>query len=311
MLRNTHTAVICTRSRSESLSNLINSITACDQSDQILVLIVLNGHKKTDFNELKNQVEQSPLKIDVIESSPGLAAARNIALMHLSGEIVTFFDDDILLPKNYFTEVDQAFVSYPEIEGLSPRIRGLYSGESALRKRFTLAKSKYGRVTKNGDNYWVPDTYTKSTTNVDWLPGCSMAYRISAIGGKKFSEELMLGPTGGYSLGEDVDFSIQFKHLIALNVISIDHLQAASVRDDSSLMSEARGRWNVFLARKHPDNVSLFYSAVYCLSSVFYFGIRSLVSRDEFIGLFKQRLIQMRGFIQEVLNPKLVCSKND
>lgn len=282
----------------------------CNQSDQIRVLIVLNGHRKIDFTQLKSQLKQWPIKIDIIESSPGLAAARNVALTKLSGEIVTFLDDDVLLPETYFTEVDQAFVLYPEIEGLSPRIKGLYSGTSALRNRFKLGSSKYGRVTRNGENYWVPDTFSEVTTKVQWLPGCSMTYRISAIGGKRFSEELMLGPTGGYSLGEDVDFSFQFNKLVALNVISIDHIQAASVRDNSLLMAEARGRWNVFLARKYPKKVKIIYSAFYCLSSIAYFGIRSLITKGEFNELCKQRLIQMRGFIQEVFNPKLVSSKN-
>ena len=109
MLKNSHTLVICSRGRSHSLSNVISSILDCQESENVHVLVVLNGHSPSELNTLIGQYKDLEGQILVIESKPGLAAARNVALANISGDIVTFLDDDVLLPNNYLTEVDSAF----------------------------------------------------------------------------------------------------------------------------------------------------------------------------------------------------------
>ncbi len=307
-----HTVVICTRSRSQSLIDLIASIKNCTQPESLKVLIVLNGHTEKELIEAQKQFANSQINLRITVSKPGLASARNAALQELKEGLVTFLDDDVLLPRNYFEEIDKTFQANPDLNGLSPRIQGLYADHPKVRGRFGVNKQpKYGQVTRNGDNFWVPDVFSEKLTRVEWLPGCSMTYKISAIGKKKFSEELMLGPTGGYSLGEDVDFSLQFGNLVALNTISINHLQASSVRDNSQVMSDARGRWNVFLARRHPAKVSLIYSGIFNVGAVVYFAIKCLVFQGEFTQLLAQRFIQLNGFVKEVFRPQLVKSKNE
>ena len=231
MLKNSHTLVICSRGRSHSLSNVISSILDCQESENVHVLVVLNGHSPSELNTLIGQYKDLEGQILVIESKPGLAAARNVALANISGDIVTFLDDDVLLPNNYLTEVDSAFSFDEKLDGLSPRIAGLYARTNLGSKWSYNRRIKFGRLTRNGDNFWVPDIYSAANTSVDWLPGCSMSFRISSLKDMKFSEELMLGPTGGYSLGEDVDFSFRLSKLISLNSLSIQHVQAESVRD--------------------------------------------------------------------------------
>lgn len=311
MLKNSHTLVICSRGRSHSLSNVISSILDCRESENVHILVVLNGHSPSEFNTLIGQYKALEGQILVIESKPGLAAARNVALANISGDIVTFLDDDVLLPDNYLTEVDSAFSFDKKLDGLSPRIAGLYAGTNLGTKWFYKRRIKFGRLTRNGDNFWVPDIYSAANTSVDWLPGCSMSYRISSLKDMKFSEELMLGPTGGYSLGEDVDFSVRLSKLISLNSTSIQHVQAESVRDNNHVMSKARGRWKAYLVRKYPGQVSGITCTISLILSVGYFGLRSFTNKDQYLNSFAESKIQLTSFIQELLNPTLVNKSSE
>ena len=271
MLKYSHCIVVCTRGRSKQVISIIESVIACDNSSDVKIMIVLNGHSQEELSQLcqkyKNQIKQ----VTVIESMPGLAAARNVALKKADCEILTFLDDDVSLPKGYFTAIDSAFYVDHELDGLSPRINGLYP-ETPSRSMFKIRhRPRYGKVTKTGKNYWVPDIYDQEPTCVDWLPGCSMSYRFASIKALRFSEELMLGPTGGYSLGEDIDFSIQLPKLISLNTISVTHHKAESVRDAFHIMAEGRGRLIAYLAKKYPHKVSRSRSLMTMVATCIYF----------------------------------------
>lgn len=325
MLKNSHTLVICSRGRSHSLSNLIKSILDCHGSEAIKIVVVLNGHSSGEFISLAEQFSKLSDQVQVIESSPGLVAARNFALKKISTDLVSFLDDDILLPRNYLSEIDSAFTRDEKLSGLAPRIAGLYTDLDLKRKRFRNKKIDFGKVTKIGHNYWVPDIYSRDNTPVEWLPGCSMSYRVSSIAEIKFSEELMLGPAGGYSLGEDVDFSIRVQNLIALNCISIEHLQAESVRDNRRLMCQARGRWNAYLVRKYPKKVSLRESTQQLILSSVFLGIRyiafeslalipryrKLLARENFLYPFVDSMSQLQAYLRELINPILVSKESD
>lgn len=311
MLENSHSVVICTRSRSDSLLSLINSINSCSCSQEAKVIVVLNGHSQHELSSLRQLVDQLRLGVEILESPPGLAAARNVALKYVSSDIISFLDDDVLLSPDYFIEIDRVFTEFPQIQGLSPRIEGLYQSQAEAKPSFLKRQLKYGKVTRSGQNFWVPDVYSRKITFVDWLPGCSMSYRVSALQGKHFSEELMLGPAGGYSLGEDVDFSLQFNKLISLNTICVSHLQASSVRDQAPLMADARGRFTAFLAKKYPNKVSFSYALIFNILALAYFGIRVVFDEINYKNLFRQRVVFLKGFLREWRRPKLVKRELD
>ena len=133
MLKIPHTVVICTRSRSQSLTDLIVSIKNCIQPESLKVLIVLNGHTEEELAETQKQFTDSQISVRITVSKPGLASARNVALQELTEGLVTFLDDDVLLPTNYFEEIEKTFEGNPELNGLSPRIQGLYSDRQMSR----------------------------------------------------------------------------------------------------------------------------------------------------------------------------------
>jgi glycosyltransferase involved in cell wall biosynthesis len=311
MLSFSHSLVICSRGRPESLIGLIDTILDCEYSNSIKILIVLNGHSEKELKRLVHEYEEEKPRIEIIESAPGLVVARNLALISVKTDIITFLDDDVLLPRNYLTEIDSAFLNDPHLDGLSPRIEGLYATSVQEQGRTIKFKPQYGKVTTTGRNYWVPDIYSAKPTLVEWLPGCSMSYRFSSIKEMQFSNELMLGPTEGYSLGEDVDFSMRLSKLIALNTLSINHLQAVSVRDASHVMAKARGHWLGYLARKYPLKVSKGKIVWEMLVVCFFFGTRTLFQPQIYKSDFTKSYLQFKSYLKELVNPILTRGSNE
>jgi GT2 family glycosyltransferase len=306
LLTFTHSLVICSRGRSENLSDLLKSISSCVAFEEVVLIIVLNGHTKEELISLTARLQDSELKYRILESEPGLAAARNVAIKSIKTQLVSFLDDDVLLPQNYLLEVDKTFANDTTLDGLSPRITGLYNSSETGLIKYKLRYSKFGRITSYGENFWIPDKYSEIHTLVKWLPGCSMSYRFSSIAKMQFSEELMLGPTAGYSLGEDVDFSIRLNKLVGLNTIAITHVQAKSVRDNSKIMAEGRGRWKAYLARNYPKIISFHRTFLRLILEIFYLAMRCTFQWRLYYPLLRNRQIQLTAFIQETKSPILV-----
>jgi glycosyltransferase involved in cell wall biosynthesis len=306
MLKYLHCVVVCSRGRPKQVISIIESVIACENSSDVKIMIVLNGHSKDELDELRQKYKNQINQVEIIESVPGLAAARNVALKKADCEVLTFLDDDVSLPNGYFTAIDSAFYDDHELDGLSPRINGLYP-KTHSRSVFKIKlRPRYGKVTKTGKNYWVPDTYGQEPTSVDWLPGCSMSYRFTSIKDMRFSEELMLGPTEGYSLGEDIDFSIQIPKLISLNTISVIHHQAESVRDVFHIMAKGRGRLIAYLAKKYPYKVSRGRALLTMFATCIYFGCRALGQWQSYGHYFINSCVQLQSYVSEFIDPILI-----
>jgi GT2 family glycosyltransferase len=284
----------------------LKSISNCAAFEEVTLIIVMNGHTREELISLTARLKNSELKYKILESEPGLAVARNVAIKSIKTQLVSFLDDDVLLPQNYLLEVDRAFANDTTLDGLSPRITGLYDSSETGLFKYKVKYLKFGQVTSYGENFWIPDKFSENHTVVKWLPGCSMTYKFSSIAEMQFSEELMLGPTAGYSLGEDVDFSIRLNKLVGLNKIAITHVQAKSVRDDSKIMAEARGRWKAYLARKYPKIVSFRRAFLRLILEIIYLAIRCTFQWSRYYPLLKNRQIQLLALIQETLSPIVV-----
>jgi hypothetical protein len=123
-------------------------------------------------------------------------------------------------------------------------------------------RRKYqGKVTKSGKNFWFADDGAEPNhTNAMWLPGCCMTYRRARLIEIRFPEELQNGPTGGYSLGEDVIFSIRaskFGELHLNQKTRIFHEKADGIRDNRQIMAIALGRFLAYETREESRLVSV------------------------------------------------------
>jgi GT2 family glycosyltransferase len=296
--------VICTRNRIPTLLQQIKHLSELSEMKDVQLLIVDNSDEDTQgYIELSNVVRNYSSKfsnIKMIKSSPGLVFARNKALENLSSEIIVFIDDDVRLPINFIPTIHASFKKYPEIVGLAPLIEGLYDSQSIFLKNFLRIFAVFqGKITPTSHTFWIYER-TKKDRYVDWLPGCCMAYRSSAISETTFSTDLLLGSTGGYSLGEDVDFSSRISRkgrLLCVVDIKIFHDLSEINRSDDQVMQQAIGEWRGYAARKlHRSNylATFIFELLYVALSRFFSPSRHSRAKIRWHGFRSNRLLPLK-----------------
>lgn len=310
-----HEICICTRGRSRSLLVLLESLAACNNIQENLIRIVINGENPTP--ELLQSIEEIrvsyELNLVINYSEAGLTKARNLALDESTSELISFIDDDITVEKNCFSKIEQFFELNERIVGSAPIISGMYSELNSSFigrvKHEWIRRNYQGKITKSGKNYWFTDNGTKpKQTSVMWLPGCCMTYRRAIINEIRFSEELQNGPTGGYSLGEDVIFSIRaskFGELHLNRETKIIHKKADGIRDNRQIMAISLGRFLAYETREESRLVSVNVVTLRLLFEISIFFAKSMLRPKFFIEL-KYKVMEFHGFLSELKSPILV-----
>jgi GT2 family glycosyltransferase len=130
--------------------------------------------------------------VTVVTGRPGLAAQRNAALAALPAgiDVVVFFDDDFVAGADWLAAAGRTFRDEPQVVAFTGRI---------------LADGIKGPGLGFNDAVRIVESVDRSA---DWSRiepyspyGCNMAFRLSAIGGLRFDERLVL-----YGWLEDRDF---------------------------------------------------------------------------------------------------------
>jgi GT2 family glycosyltransferase len=198
-----------------------------------------------------------------------------MCLKNIKSDITIFIDDDVRLPHEFFKKIRETFTRDDEIVGCSPLINGLYSTRSKyLKNLISLIPILQGKITPTAHTFWVDDRVKRNYT-VQWLPGCCMAYRSQAILNNQFSEVLLKGASGGYSLGEDVDFSARIGgvgKLICASDITIFHDLSPINRGNDEKMQVAIGEWRRYAAR----NLARSNTLATFIFEILYLGISRL-----------------------------------
>ncbi len=202
--------VIPTRNRPEEMKRLLNNLKSqtfplneidiiiVDSSEKISVFEEATSMKFNNFTYVHSKVQSS-------------AVQRNIGINLVSdtSEFIVFLDDDVSPSVDYITALLSLFQDL-DIVGVSGIAVGQTKGEKKLtnwfamtfKRIFSLYSDDQGSITAGGISMPVKfGSYELRKTS--WLIGCA-AWRRSAIGETCFETDFM-----GYSLGEDVIFSIK------------------------------------------------------------------------------------------------------
>jgi glucosyl-dolichyl phosphate glucuronosyltransferase len=168
----------------------------------------------------------SGCRVELIATAPGLPRQRNIGARAATGSLVVYLDDDVVLERGYLAAIARTFeddrtqqiggVGGAQIPDPTPRDRFLRRVACRL---FLLETHGSGVIKRSG----YPDLVfsPRSTTEVEVLSGCNMAYRREVLDSLTFDERL-----AGYALGEDLQFSYRVSRrwkLVVVPEARLDH----------------------------------------------------------------------------------------
>lgn len=220
--------IIPTKNRLDDLENLLKSIEKQTISPDEVIIV---DQSDEDYGQyIQNQF----INLNIIYyrdiNIKGLCNAKNIGVNISKSEIVSFFDDDLILNDDFIYEVKKTFENNIHIVGMcGKQINSSYSKFRVSIFEF-FNKGPYKdvrkRINSGHDNY--PDI-----VKVDIISGGITAYKRSIFEVYKFDENLVK-----YCLGEDVDFSYR----VSRNNIIVINKNLRAIHNHS-----IKGRYNSFI----------------------------------------------------------------
>ena len=113
--------------RPKEIEELLESLTKQDFSDDFEVLIIEDGSTDTCKSIIENYTAQLDLKYYFKENT-GAGASRNFGMQQSSGNYYIILDSDVLVPKQYLSEVSKA---------LDTNFTDAFGGPDAAHQSFT------------------------------------------------------------------------------------------------------------------------------------------------------------------------------
>jgi len=231
--------IITTFNRPAELLTCIQSILA-QSAKPDEVIIIDDGALAVP--PLQNECTEHGIRyLYIKKEKPGLAESRNVGAKIAQGDIIFYFDDDVILSSEYIEEVLKVYEEDQEkslggVEGVMSNIRPL-SAYQKFRKIFHMifftVGLKEGKVLPSG---FVTDFGTKGVPlekvqEVDFFHGYAMSFRKEIF--QEFSFDAKKYQR--YGLGEDQDFSYRVSKKYKLVVTPgarLLHLESEKMRPD-------------------------------------------------------------------------------
>lgn len=109
--------VVCTRDRHDTIGQAIESIAQCDYPDfdiHIMDQSTTEGTKLIIEEIAPRHASQCPILYHHLDKA-GLSRSYNAGMRVSAGEIIAFTDDDVIVPKDWLTQIAKAFTEDPDL----------------------------------------------------------------------------------------------------------------------------------------------------------------------------------------------------
>lgn len=288
--------VICTRNRHQRLQELFINLSECS-SLPYLVIVVDSSEMPLKDEDLLTLQTNLGVTVRYVLSDSGLPFQRNIGLDEISQittyseiKVCHFLDDDVSIRSEYFDVVARIYGELNPVALGSFDINLPNPSVSPIRKLLGLAGDRQGQLLKSG--IAIAPALVGQPTEVDWLPGHSVAYRWPLVRDLGFNSSLRM-------YGEDVDVCMRLRKYGKLFVhpeAYVWHSPEVAGRDASAdVQSFSSGfRWK--LAKDYPSFVSKRWALITTAALIvggLYESVRGRMSSSVWRGqlIFLSRLI--------------------
>ena len=200
----TLSVVIPTKNRPKELIKIFDSlINQTYQPDQIIIIDQSDDEKVVEKKLIKKTINTN-ISLDYIhdKSIKGLVQAKTHALRHNKSEIISFFDDDIVLNRNYLEKIKEVFIKEKKIIGANGVI--LNFPKKNFLKRFFFNVSHVGIYSDN--RYDVVNSINNESIEpklVNTLSGGLSSWR------KDVFKEVKFDSINNFHAYEDKEFSLR------------------------------------------------------------------------------------------------------
>lgn len=198
--------ILCTRNRLPDVLSFLESLYGQTRLPEELIVVDSSDVPMDEQSEFVNAIKAHK-GIKYIHSRPGLTLQRNVGIEHCNGELFFFFDDDVVLNRNFLEIMVDTFETHPEYMGGMGTINGVKINKLSF---YYILKRIFLLQTDGGNGKFLLSGMprhpygTNEFKEVEVLGGGLSAYRreLFTKHGFKFDEAL-----SGYASQEDVDFS--------------------------------------------------------------------------------------------------------
>lgn len=277
--------IICTRNRLDCIPECLHSIAQQTSLPDELIIIDSSDIPmiaQERFTSLFTYAIFPHTQLLYRHTKPGLTYQRNVGIDVAHGDIVYFFDDDVIIDKNYIKEMQRIFAGQPKFAGGSGTITNIAPYKRTfkhLMRVFFLIQRNYasGYFTTSG----MP-THTFGSEyfqEVQVLGGCCCAYRSSVFKKNRFDEYLVR-----YAFMEDCDFSkrVSQKNKLFYNPYAkLVHLQSPLNREKVLDFRTMFSHYYTYLFFKnfYPENRLRIFAYLWSMFGLFIEAIFSSIAQ--------------------------------
>lgn len=227
----TFSVIIPTKNRPKELKVFLNSLWG--QSRLPNQLIIIDQSKSTNVieSEIVNIANKLKVSLTYIhdQSIKGLVQAKATSLIYNQCDVISFFDDDIVLEENYIEAIEEAFIKYPMIKGANGVILNAPFQNKIRQLIFRI--THFGIYKDNRQQ--VINPLNKSISNpiaLNTLSGGLSSWR------KEVFEKVSFDTKNHFHAYEDKEFSIRIEQVFPKGMFLIpnaklNHYHAQSTRE--------------------------------------------------------------------------------
>ena len=201
----TVSVIVCTRNRGGEVVALLASLAAQTRRPDEVVIVDASDRPLLE-SDWAAAIRACPLNVRHVRCDPGLTRQRNLGVRASNGDLLFFFDDDVVLVADFLATMVGRFERHPEYHGgmgtLTPETDRWSAGVVA--ERLFLLQHEYGDGRFSASGMPRHPYGTRHFRDVEVLGGGLMAVRRTVFteDDLEFDERLT-----GYGSQEDADFS--------------------------------------------------------------------------------------------------------